>query len=254
MSKFNSYYEYETTLAREVLIPFFTERRISLDEKRVLDVGCGEGGLLSSLSERFQLQGLGIDYDREMIAKCRPSKAISFQQADFFAYDFQNSFDFVLLRDVLEHSGDFSRMLQRTASILSDQGLAYITYTPYYSPFGGHQHNGTGVFANVPYLQFLPDSVFLRLIKPAGNVYKTNDFLLEDLKRIRQTRIATSKVVDVCRQNGFKLIFKKIHVIRPDYYYKFGLPRVALPKKFPLTTTLDPFCTSVEMIIKKQAH
>ena len=182
MHKFDSYYEYELLLARNVLLPFLEERHIQLNKSRVLDVGCGEGGLLKGISERFQIEGLGIDYDYQMISKCKPGFGLSFKQTDFLAYDFQNCFDFVLLRDVLEHCGDLPQMLKRTASILSKKGLAYITYTPYLSPFGGHQHNGNGIFSNVPYIHILPNTIFFHLIKPSGNIYKTSEFLLEDLR------------------------------------------------------------------------
>ncbi|BBO17732.1 class I SAM-dependent methyltransferase [Candidatus Brocadia pituitae] len=181
---FHDYFEYESLLAKGILLPFLEYHGISLQGKRVLDVGYGERGILHSLAEHFELEGMGIDYGENMIAACRPVKGVEFKKADFFEYDFQEKFDFILLRDVLEHCVDIFAMPSRISSLLSDKGLHYITHTPYLSPFGGHQHNGNSIFANLPYIQFLPEAVFLKLIDPSGNIYKTSTYLVKDLKRI----------------------------------------------------------------------
>ena len=186
MHKYNSYFEYEVLLAKGILLPFLESNRISLQGKSVLDVGCGEGGIMYSLAEQFQLAGLGIDYDENMILRCRSIPGVQFKNADFLEYDFKEHFDFILLRDVIEHCTDIFAMLARTASLLSDKGSVYITYTPYLSPFGGHQHNGSSILSNFPYIHFLPESSFLKLIHPSGNIYKTSQYLLVDLKRIQK--------------------------------------------------------------------
>lgn len=250
--KFKDYFEYESLLAKGILLPFLEHHGISLQGKRVLDVGCGEGGILHSLAGHFELEGMGIDYDENMISGCRPIKGVEYKSIDFFQYVFQEKFDFILLRDVLEHCVDVFAMLSRISSLLSDKGLIYITYTPYLSPFGGHQHNGNSIFANLPYIQFLSESVFLKLIDPSGNIYKTSSYLVEDLKRIRKTWLTTRTVINLCKKCSLKILFKRMFIIRPDYRYKFGLPTVAIPSFVPLTTVLDVFSTSVELLVVKE--
>jgi len=225
---------------------------ISLSEKRVLDVGCGEGGVLAGLASCFKFEGLGIDYDEDMILKCRTLQNIRFETGDFFTYDFKDAFDFIILRDVLEHAIYPAKMLARTANLLTNKGLAYVTYTPYLSPFGGHQHNGSSIFAYLPYIHFLPESLFLRLIHPSDSLYKTSQYLIEDLKKIRNTWITTGVVKKTCKQHKLKIVHKQIYLIRPDYRYKFGLPEIAMPVVLPIGTLLDPFCTSVELLLSKK--
>lgn len=252
MKKFESYYDYQLVLSREILVPFLNKMGISLNGERVLDVGCGEGGILSGLALYFKFRGLGIDYDRDMISKCQRIPSISFEAGDFYTYDFKDSFDFILLRDVLEHSSYPAEMLARTSALLSANGLAYITYTPYLSPFGGHQHNGSSFFSNFPYIHFLPELLFLKLIRPHDSLYKTSQYLTDDLKRIRKTSLTTGRVKRICNQHGLKVFHKKIFIIRPDYRYKFGLPEISMPAVFPLSTLFDPFCTAVELLASKK--
>jgi len=253
MGKFESYYEYERVLAQGILIPFLEREGIVLNGRRVLDVGCGAGGFLNALAARFQIEGLGIDYDPEILAQCRPAAGVTLQAADFLAADLPGPFDFILLRDVLEHCVSPREMLARAASSLSPDGHVYITYSPYLSPFGGHQQNAGGFFSRVPYIQILPESLFLRLVQVRSSFYKTASYLREDLKRIRKTWLTTGRVKKFCRQLGLRVAYRCVFIVRPDHWYMFGLPTVRMPSLFPLTSVLDPFCTSVELLLVKNA-
>lgn len=252
MRAFQTYHEYEVLLAREALLPRLGRWGISLDKKRVLDVGCGEGGILVGLASHFRFSGLGIDRDSEMVCRCPPAEGIRFEAADFFSFAFQEQFDFILLRDVLEHCGDAAAMIERAATLLNGKGHVYVTYCPYASPFGGHQHNGTGCFSYVPYLQFLPESLFLRIVRPKGNLYKGASGLEEDLRTIRRTRLSTAIVHAACDWNGLRLRDRQVFIVRPDYRLKFGLPTLAWPRFLPMASILDPFCTGVELLLQKE--
>ncbi|MBS7739924.1 MAG: methionine biosynthesis protein MetW [Chelatococcus sp.] len=82
---------------------------------RVLDVGCGDGTLLSLLAERREVDGRGIELSREGVNQC-VARGLSVVQGDadtdLFAYP-DDAFDYVILsqtiqatrrpREVLEH-------------------------------------------------------------------------------------------------------------------------------------------------------
>lgn len=78
--RFHDYFEYESLLAKGILLPFLEYHGISLQGKRVLDVGCGEGGNLKSLAEHFELEGMGLGYDENLISACRPVKGRSLKR------------------------------------------------------------------------------------------------------------------------------------------------------------------------------
>lgn len=249
MRAYDSYFDYELDLGKDVVTGFLKNAGLSLDNKSVLDIGCGEGGILAGLAETYEFRGLGIDYDGEMISKARPVPGSVFRQGDFFTYEFDEKYDFILLRDVLEHCGNPRQMLNKIATLLRPEGFVYITYTPYLSPFGGHQHNGSGLFSNAPFIHVLPEPLFLALIKPKGNLYKESGYLINDLKQIRETWLTTGKVKGFCREAGLSIDSSRAYFVRPDYKYKFGLPTIPHPSFFPVNTLSDIFCTCVEMLL-----
>lgn len=246
---YDSYFDYEMDLGKGVVAGFLRKAGLSLDNKSVLDIGCGEGGILAGLAETYKFRGLGIDYDGEMISKARQVPGSVFRQGEFFLYDFDEKYDFILLRDVLEHCGNPREMLRKISTLLRPGGFVYITYTPYLSPFGGHQHNGSGFFSNVPFIHLLPESVFLSLIKPKGNFYKASDYLVNDLKQIRKTWLTTSEVKRLCEEADLNIDSSRAYFVRPDYKYKFGLPTIPHPLFMPVNTVSDIFCTCVEMLL-----
>jgi methionine biosynthesis protein MetW len=73
-------------------------------QSRVLDLGCGDGTLLSRLSERKKVEGIGVEISRDMIVKCL-GKGISVYQADIdhglSQWD-ELSFDYVILTATLQ--------------------------------------------------------------------------------------------------------------------------------------------------------
>ncbi len=249
MRTYDSYFDYELDLGKGVVTKYLQNAGLSLDGKSVLDIGCGEGGILAGLAETYRFTGLGLDYDGEMIEKAREVPGSVFRQGDFFTYEFDEKYDFVLLRDVLEHCGDPRKMLEKIAALLKPDGFVYITYTPYLSPFGGHQHNGSGIFSNAPFIHVLPEPLFLWLIRPRGNLYKESAYLLNDLKQIRETWLTTGKVNRICREVGLDISASGSYLVRPDYKYKFGLPEIPHPSFLPVNTVTDIFCTCVEMLL-----
>ena len=73
-------------------------------KSRVLDLGCGDGSLLSELIKEKQVTGLGIEISLERIKKCL-ERGISVVQEDLNEglKDFQDkSFDYVVLSQTLE--------------------------------------------------------------------------------------------------------------------------------------------------------
>lgn len=241
---------YERELGSAFLIPLLEAQGISLVGKSVLDLGCGYGGVLAVLQEKYGLsEALGIDLDPEMIQSGleRGPPGVRLEVRDFFALE-DRLFDFILMRDVLEHIVDVERALAKAERLLKPGGMIYASFAPFYSPFGGHQHNGAGPFANVPWLQFLPEAWFRRLLRLEGNSYKSAAGLQSDMETVLRTRLTLAGFRRMVPKVGLRLRYHAQYLIRPDYKIKFGLPSLGFPRLPPLDDLLS---TGSESILVK---
>ncbi len=241
---------YERALCASCLVPLLESQGVKLSGKSVLDVGCGYGGVLAVLQEKFGLsQALGIDLDAEMIrvGMERGPTGMRLETGNFFTLK-PEGYDFILMRDVLEHIVDVEKALAKAVSLLKPGGMIYVSFAPFYSPFGGHQHNGAGLFSNIPWLQILPETWFRKLLQLPGNSYKSATGLESDMDSVLRTRLTLAGFRAVLPKVGLGIRYYAQYLVRPDYRIKFGLPTVGFPR-LPLLD--DLVCTGSEAILGK---
>ena len=80
---------------------------------KILDLGCGEGNLLSFLKQRKQISGTGIERDEAKVSSCI-AKGLSVLQGDINdeVTDYaDNTFDCVILSQTLQQVYDPSRLI-----------------------------------------------------------------------------------------------------------------------------------------------
>lgn len=109
------------------------------DGMRVLDVGCGYGGTIASLNERFSgLRLLGVNIDARQLDRARQTvrprndNAIEFIQGDACKLDFKpGSFDAVLAVECIFHFGDRTAFFAGASHALVDGGtMALSDFVP----------------------------------------------------------------------------------------------------------------------------
>jgi len=74
------------------------------EDKKVLDLGCGEGRLISMIAGAGASEAIGVDYSEEAINKAVTT--FELPNLDFIADDYknvQNKFDVVVMQGVMEH-------------------------------------------------------------------------------------------------------------------------------------------------------
>lgn len=247
------YFEYERVIARDHLVPWLMAHGALPETGRVLDVGCGYGGTLAALKQaRPRLKATGIDLDGSMTSagQARLDGAAQLECADFFAWS-GGRYDLVLMRDVLEHVRRPEEALSRAASMLSDGGRLFVSFAPFYGPFGGHQHNASGPFAAVPWLQALPEPLFRRLLPIAGNSYKVRSELQQDMDSVLITRLSVRQFMRGVKGAGLVVRAQEAYLSRPDYRAKFGLPTLRLPS-MPLCH--EVLATGIEVLLSRASE
>jgi SAM-dependent methyltransferase len=143
--RFRSEYDYALfEYYRSAKVIAFLERSGVPVGGRVLDAGCGGGGMPLSLGEEVQLV-VGIDpFDRfgdagVTLARERGLRNVHFALADGMALPFASrSFDLVLSHAVIEHVADAPLYLRECARVLAPNGRLYLSTSPYLSFAGAH--------------------------------------------------------------------------------------------------------------------
>ena len=105
-----------------------TTRRVigTLTGKRLLDIGCGTGFVLSAL-ERAGLDGCGIDMHRAALRRARARVRGPLFWSNATALPFFPDFDIVALFDVIEHVDDDVSVLRQARGVLTPTGFVVVT-------------------------------------------------------------------------------------------------------------------------------
>jgi len=143
--RFRSEYDYALfEYYRSAKVIAFLERAGVAIRGRVLDAGCGGGGMPLSLAEEAA-SVVGIDpidrfYDAGVkLGDERGMRNLYFALADGMALPFADgAFDLVLSHAVIEHVADASLYLRECARVLHRGGHVYLSTAPYLSFAGAH--------------------------------------------------------------------------------------------------------------------
>ncbi len=143
-------------------------RYVDLEDKRMLDIGCGVGAFVRRLSE-FSPAVYGVDIDAERVAEGArevPNLALAVGEHLPFA---QGTFDVVLLHEVLEHVTDDEETLRQAARVLVPGGRVVVFCPNRLYPFETHGIflGKRYVFGNMPLVNYLPDPLRRRLVPHA---------------------------------------------------------------------------------------
>ncbi len=143
--RFRSEYDYALfEYYRSAKVIAFLERAGVAVRGRILDAGCGGGGMPLSLAEEAG-PVVGIDPINRFgnagvrLARERGVGAVHFALADGMALPFSNgAFDLVLSHAVIEHVANAPLYLRECARVLARDGRAYLSTSPYLSFAGAH--------------------------------------------------------------------------------------------------------------------
>jgi SAM-dependent methyltransferase len=143
--RFRSEYDYALfEYYRSAKVIAFLERAGVQVRGRVLDAGCGGGGMPLSLAEEASFV-VGIDpADRFQDAGVRLGQErgaahLTFALADGMYLPFgASTFDLVLSHAVIEHVADAALYLRECARVLAPDGHVYLSTAPYLSFAGAH--------------------------------------------------------------------------------------------------------------------
>jgi SAM-dependent methyltransferase len=132
---YRKFYEVETShwwfIARQRIVEHIIENNIRLAKgSRVLDVGCGTGAVLASLSQHYD--AYGTDTSSLAIEFCKRRNLDKVFQCTLDAFPYPDlKFDLVLFLDVIEHIDDDKGIIRLASRFLNPGGSILVTVPAY---------------------------------------------------------------------------------------------------------------------------
>jgi len=232
------------------IIPFLD---VHLKENsKVCEVGCAEAGTLKAfLDQGHSCVGIELSESRLLLAKENLKAEEKEGRAHLFNKNIFDTdllevlpykFDLIILKDVIEHLPDKTKVLQVLKACLNPGGVVFFAFPPWWMPFGGHQQAAKSKFLkNFVYVHLLPKFIYKNLLKMANE----SDSAIQELMELTDTGINIGPMRTLLRKEGFTILADKHWLFNPIYEYKFKLkPKTVIPpfRNIPLIRNLYTTC------------
>jgi SAM-dependent methyltransferase len=229
-SDWDRYFQQQYENSKNYVLPFISEHKEVNAHTRVMEIGCGEGGVLKAFTEK-SCKVLGVDLSPSRIEKAEAymHAEVSAGMARFiakniydvdFEKDFAAQFDVIILKDSIEHIPEQENIIAQLKKYLAKDGVIFFGFPPWYMPFGGHQQICKNKWlSKLPYYHLLPKFLYKAVLKAGGESQEAITELLE----IKDTGISIERFERIVNRTGYKIVAKRHYLINPIYKYKFGL-------------------------------
>jgi 2-polyprenyl-3-methyl-5-hydroxy-6-metoxy-1,4-benzoquinol methylase len=136
-----------------------------INHGKVLDVGCSGGQFLSFFDpKKWERQGVEIDKDTALIAKTEYD--IPVKIGYFPEISFEDKFDLIIIRGVIEHFSDPISVLKKCAEVLKPNGYLFISATPVGNSFAFHVYREKWVhYVPLIHIHFFTVDLLTRMLK-----------------------------------------------------------------------------------------
>ena len=242
------YFNYQKNLASKYYIPLIEKLDIEIKNKNILDVGCGDGGFITAFSEKKAIT-TGIEIkDFNWDPKSKVDFVVGNIINDPIKLD-DECFDIIIIRDVIEHIKKEEKevFLKKIYDMIGENGVLFVTFPPFYSPFGLHQQ----VFCKsklkyIPFLSLLPQS----LLKIILYLFKEDEHTINELIDIKSCAMTIRKFVKMIKKLDYIVKYQKYYFIRPSHELRYGMKtKISYFGKIPLIREL--FVTGTVFVLKK---
>lgn len=219
------YFEIQVLNTEKYVLPFIEEKFSINAGMRVLEIGCGEGGVLKAFIDRG-CSGVGVELDEPRLVNAREwlkteifADKIQFISKNIYdtnATDLGGAFDLIILKDVIEHIHGQPRLMAYMNTFLKETGTIFFGFPPWQMPYGGHQQICKGkLLSKIPYYHLLPAPIYKWLLKKSGENW-------QEMMEIKETGISIEDFERISKDTGYTILNKRHYLINPIYEYKFG--------------------------------
>lgn len=143
----------------------FLNQYLNLENKSILDCGCGTGDyILNFLKYSPHVYGVEYQEDKILTARSRGIPPDHIQHGDIEFLNFEsNTFDFILVNEVLEHVPDDRQALREIYRVLKPGGFFALFSPNRLYPFETHgvalKNSSTRIPLSFPFIPYLPHNL-----------------------------------------------------------------------------------------------
>ncbi len=220
-------YDEQQWYAKYFLYDYIGDKNIS--NKRVLEIGCAEAGLLKFYNQRGAIcSGIELSDIRFKNALIlNKSININLFQADIcdsktYKMYIRNRYDIIIIRDVIEHIDNKKKALSNILKILKPGGKLFMSFPPKYCAYSGHQQTIPKLLGKLPYIYLLPNFLYIKYLKFISCPEKKIKYLIST----KSTRISIFEMKKLIQSLKFNILKESKWILRPAYAFRFGFPKI----------------------------
>ena len=224
------YFEWQHIISRDYILPFIAEQIELNQNSKILEIGCGEAGVLKAFTEKgisshgIELSQLRVDRAKEFMSEEIEKKLFSIDNSNIYDIDpstnSQYKYDLIILKDVIEHIPEQAKFMEHLKGFLKPDGLVFFAFPPWLMPFGGHQQICKNkLLSKLPYYHLLPSWLYKGILKLGGE----NEGIIKELLELQDTGIRIERFENICKAKGYNILKEQHYLFNPIYQYKFGV-------------------------------
>ncbi|MBF0483983.1 MAG: methyltransferase domain-containing protein [Candidatus Omnitrophica bacterium] len=218
------------------LVEVFPQFLSLVQEKTILDFGCGKGyqSLALAKTNAKHVQGFDINEGHIKIASATAVKENLSNRVSFNTIlSSQEQYDIVISHNSFEHFDDPEEIFNKMLGLVKPGGYIFITFgPPWYSPYGAHMN----FFTSIPWVHLLFSE---RTVMTVRARYRNDNATKYTQVTSGLNKLSVRKFFKIIKRSGVNIVYQRLDALK----------KINFLSKIPLLREL--FITRVSVILKK---
>ncbi len=218
----------------------FIETHYDLTGKKVLDFGCGMGGMTLWMDTHYNCDIKGIDIDANHIGICKILREkhnkghVEFILQDIVQNPLDEKFDYIFLNDVAEHiqPSYLEPIFAQLKNQLKEGGVIFVSYPPWEGPYASHLNS---IF-KIPWAQYWPEWIMIPKLKKRNRILVGEKDLMSEYFELNHLNHKMLK--GIIKKAGLKIERRMSHTKLNQISFLKGINLNFFPFKYLVTKEL----------------